>query len=252
MYSAYEGFASVYDQMQYNIDYDFWVEAFKEIIKRHMPTARQGLELGCGTGTIAIGMSKLGFVMEGLDLSSEMLMIAEHKAQAQNAKIKFYNQDIRDMALKKTYDFILAPCDAFNYLESEDLLESVFKKVSDSLAKDGLFIFDLSSEYKFQEVLGDQTIAETFEDSAFIWENQYDPELKKLSFYLTLFLNEDSSYQRVEEYHEQYAYDENTVVRLLEAYFEVLEIRDGDAFSGLKETSERHLYICKKKEDNHE
>ena len=40
----------------------------------------------------------------------------------------------------------------------------------------GLFVFDFNTEYKYREILGQQTIAENRENSSFIWENDYDEE----------------------------------------------------------------------------
>ena len=248
MLNAYEGFASVYDLMQYNVDYEKWSNTFKRYILEHNQNAKYGLEIGCGTGTLTVLMSKKGFVMDGIDLVEEMLSIAQQKARDEAQKINFYNQNMKEMTLKRKYDFVLGPCDAFNYIESLEALENVFESIANQLSPDGVFLFDLSSVYKLREVVGDHTFAETFDESAFIWENSFDETLNKLNFVLTLFIEEDGIYKRFEEFHEQYAYEMDEVVDRLKPYFDVLKCIDGDLFTALNETSERILFICKKKE----
>jgi hypothetical protein len=125
----------------------------------------------------------------------------------------------------------------------------VFQKVHAHLKSGGVFIFDLSTLYKFSEVIGDATFAETFENSAYIWENSYDEQLRQLNFMLTLFVEDSGQYRRIEEYHEQYAYENDAVQTWLKPYFDVMEIVDGDSFKPICATSERVCFICKRKEE---
>ena len=52
----------------------------------------------------------------------------------------------------------------------------------------GIFIFDLNTEYKYKEQMGDQTFCENRETCSFIWENYYDEEEKINEYNLTLFV----------------------------------------------------------------
>ena len=67
-------------------------------------------------------------------------------------------------------------CDSLNYITEEAELEEVFRLVNNYLDPEGVFIFDFNTVYKYREILGDQTIAESREDCSFIWDNYYYEE----------------------------------------------------------------------------
>lgn len=247
MEESYKVFASVYDMMQYDVPYSLWIEKLTEKIKSYNPAARSVLELACGTGTIALGLSQNGFYVEGCDLSEDMLTMAQEKAFAAQKNIKFIMQDMKTLEMRRTYDTVVCMCDGMNYItESEDLAQ-VFAHVERHLNPGGIFLFDLSTQYKLKEVIGCETFAETFEEGAYIWENQYDEDREILEFWLTLFVKEGDLYDRAEEYHKQRSYDVETLKKLMPNGFEWLEIIDGDDFDDLTDTSQRMCMILRKK-----
>ncbi len=244
--SIYEGFASVYDIMQSDVDYDKWAKALSEISKAHVRQPRTVLELACGTGTLAIELSKQGFICEGVDISEEMLAIANHKAIESVQRIRFLCQDIQAFNTGKKYDVIFSMCDGFNYLTEDGGMVNAFKAVHKHLNDDGIFIFDLSSKYKLSQIIGNNTFAETFEDTSYIWENEFDEIENLLHFTLTLFVKDGELYERFEEYHTQRAYAYGEVLNLILPFFEVLKTVDGDTFEAVTQTSQRLCFICKK------
>lgn len=48
-------------------------------------------------------------------------------------------------------------CDCVNYITDEKELEQVFRLVNNYLDPEGIFIFDFNTEYKYKEILGEQT-----------------------------------------------------------------------------------------------
>ena len=247
MNNPYSEFANVYDIMQYDVDYDFWHEQILKRIDAFRPETKKILEMACGTGTMAISLSKSGFITEGLDLSEDMLTIASSKASMEKQKIKFYNQNMIDFETRKQYDVVLCLCDGMNYLNDEEQFQSAVNQVKKHLLPGGLFIFDLSTIYKLSQVIGNSTFAETFDHSAYIWENEYDVESNQLNFLLTLFVDDGSMYKRIEEYHQQRAYPIEEVNKIIEADFEILELIDGDSFEALEEMSQRMCFVLKLK-----
>ena len=245
--NIYGEFASVYDIMQYDVDYENWIEQIKVIAGKYCTGARSMLELACGTGTIGIGLSKKGFLVEALDLSEDMLTVAQAKAYEAGMKMKFYHQDMVAFNTRKTYDVIFCMCDGLNYILEEQSMAQVFKNVEKHLNPQGVFICDLSSKYKLKEIIGNQTFAETFEQAAYIWENDYNEQMHHLEFSLTLFKEEDESYQRYEEFHVQRAYEIAEILAVADHNFTVLEILDGDTFEANQEKSQRICFIMKKK-----
>jgi Methylase involved in ubiquinone/menaquinone biosynthesis len=243
----YREFASVYDLMQYDIDYPLWINQLEIIAKKHMTNPRSILELACGTGTISVGLSQKGYLCEALDISEDMLTIAQSKAYDSGAKIKFYHQDMANFSTKKKYDMVCCMCDGMNYQHDIDTLSKVMQQINLHLNEEGVVVFDLSSKYKLKEIIGNNTFAETFESEAYIWENEYDETLNLLNFSLTIFKDEGNGYERYEEFHTQRAYEIEDVLTVINPFFEVLDIVDGDSFKQKHEQSQRICFILKKK-----
>ena len=104
---------------------------------------------------------------------------------------------MREFELYGTVRAIVSICDSMNYiLEEEELLGILTLAAQNYLDYGGLFIFDLNTEYKYRELLGEQTIAENRDEGSFIWENFYDEEEKINEYDLTLFIREDSGYYK--------------------------------------------------------
>lgn len=244
MYSA---FAKVYDHMQYDVDYEFWADQIDAAIKKYHQTTKRVLELACGTGRIAKLLYDKGYIMEGSDISEEMLSTAQESAFEEGKKIKFFCQDMVELNLNRTYDTCVLMCDGLNYVTDNAALRAVFQNVYNHLTDNGLFIFDLSTYYKLSQVIGNHTFAETFEESAYIWDNHFDEETNILEFDLTLFIDEGEGYERYEEFHQQRAYKRHEVEAVIMSHFEILEISDGDAFDTLHDQSQRWCFICRKK-----
>ncbi len=241
--SIYSEFASVYDMMQYDVDYAFWIEGIIEIAKSHNAGAKSMLELACGTGTLAIGLAKKGFLTEGIDISEDMLTIAQTKAYENGAKVRFYNQDMIHFNTKKKYDVIFCMCDGMNYVIDDADMKKVFSNIMDHLSPGGILIFDLSSKYKLSEIIGNHTFAETFENEAYIWENEYETEQSLLRFSLTLFKDDGDGYVRHEENHVQRAYDIDEIKALASTKFDTIRILDGDTFDVPHDKSNRLCFV---------
>jgi len=92
---VYQDFAFVYDRLTDDINYNTWASYIEEIFERNHARPEIVLDLGCGTGSLSIELSKMGFDMIGLDSSEEMLGIAAEKAAMADRNILFINQDMR-------------------------------------------------------------------------------------------------------------------------------------------------------------
>ena len=112
----------------------------------------------------------------------------------------------------------------------------------------GLFIFDLNTEYKYKEILGEQTIAENREESSFIWENYYDEDSHINEYNLTLFIKEHGDhYRKYEETHYQKSYSLDTIRKLAEmSGLELLHIYDAFTHEEPKVDSERVYVVLRR------
>lgn len=244
---AYTGFAAVYDMFMDNIPYGEWCTYLEGILKKYGVEDGLVLDLGCGTGKLTRLLAGDGYDMIGVDISEDMLEIAmEHQAE-EGGEILYLLQDMREFELYGTVRAVVSICDSMNYLmEYEDLVQ-VFSLVNNYLDPKGIFVFDLNTPYKYQKILGEQTIAENREEGSFIWENYYDEEEAVNEYDLTLFIREeDGRFRKYEETHYQRAYSLKTIkMALKEAGMEFMEAYDAFTKEPPKEDSERIYVIAR-------
>lgn len=206
---AYTSFAEVYDIFMDNVPYEEWAEYLHELLKEYEIEDGIVLELGCGTGSLTEILAGKGYDMIGVDNSEDMLELAMEKRDQSGHDILYLLQDMREFELYGTVRAVVSACDSVNYILEEDELIEVFRLVNNYLDPGGIFVFDFNTEYKYREVLGEQTIAEVRDDCSFIWDNYYDEEEEINEYELTLFVQEGEEtglYRRYQEEHYQKAY----------------------------------------------
>ena len=220
---AYTGFAQVYDLFMDDVPYEAWSRYLTGLLQEYGVEEGLVLELGCGTGTMTRLLAAAGYDMIGVDCSEEMLQIAKEAAETgegtgKQKDILYLLQDMREFELYGTVKAVVSVCDSLNYILEEDELQKVFSLVNNYLDPGGMFLFDLNTVYKYEELLGETTICENRDEGSFIWENYYDRETQINEYDLTFFIREESGlYRRFEETHYQRAYSPEAIKRLLTA-----------------------------------
>ena len=243
----YQQFAQVYDKLMQDVDYGAWVEYLEEIFSYYHHKPQKIIDLACGTGNITIPLAKKGYQIIGVDLSEDMLSIADQKANEQSLNIQWMCQDIRKLQGFKNIDTILCACDGLNYILKEEELQKIFAAIYDILGNQGLFTFDMNSKFKITDILGHHTFADSGEEIAFIWDNYYDKEKEIIDFDLSFFVKEEDHYKRFNEYHQQRAYSAEKIVNLLmDTGFKKVESFDAFTFNAPLPKSERIQYIAQK------
>lgn len=240
---AYSSFAEVYDLFQDNVPYEEWCTYLTGLLREQGVEDGLVLDLGCGTGSLTGLLAESGYDMIGIDNSGEMLQMAMDKRAALGLDILYLLQDMREFELYGTVRAVVSICDSMNYImEYQDLVQ-VFRLVNNYLDPQGVFIFDLNTEYKYRELLADSTFAEAREQSSFIWDNFYDEDSRVNEYDLTLFIKEGDLYRRYEETHFQKAYSLEQVKRAAEeAGMEFVSAYDACTHDPVKEDSER-IYV---------
>ena len=193
--------------------------------------------------------------MIGADASGEMLYKAYDKAyDSEISDILFIKQDMRDFELYGTVGAISCCLDSINYLTSIADLEKCFALAHNYLDPDGLFLFDVNTPYKFENIYGNNNYI--FEDTDSFgqvtycgWQNEYDKDTALCNFYLSVFTrNEDGSYSRNDDEQTERCYTESELRSSLEKCgFEVIGFFGGFDFSIPAEDCERWYIVAKAK-----
>jgi SAM-dependent methyltransferase len=161
-------------------------------------------------------------------------------------EILYLNQDMREFELYGTVDAVLCLMDSINYVTSERDVKKVFKLVKNYLNPDGIFIFDINSEYKLENVLGNNVFYDVDEEITYIWQNSYKKKTGLCEFDLTFFIKEGEYYRKYDEQHVEraYAIDELKVIAE-EVGLEVLGVYDDLSLKKPDDESERIFFVCK-------
>lgn len=107
------------------------------------------LELCCGNGRLTTLFAKKGFVVDGVDISKDMLAMLEQKRQglpksiARNLNI-IYDDVFSYCPQSEKYDFIFLPATTICILsEQEEMIARLFRNISTMLKPTGSFMFDM-------------------------------------------------------------------------------------------------------------
>jgi SAM-dependent methyltransferase len=105
------------------------------------------LDLGCGSGQLALLFLQAGWSVVGLDLSDDMLALARRNTAAYSAdgRAVFHRVDLRSFKVNAPIALVTATYNVMNHLATEADLALCFRSVYDHLLKPGLFLFDLNT-----------------------------------------------------------------------------------------------------------
>lgn len=234
---SYESFAYYYDSL---MDPQFYDDYF-DFINKHA-LFDEVLELGCGTGEIAIRLAKESKKVFASDLSSDMLEIAKQKAIHENVNLMLQRVDMTDFSTSYPVDLILCLCDSLNYILESEKVQQTFKNVYLSLKDNGTFIFDVNSIYKMNNILNDYHEFE--EDEEFIF--QWDVDCIDDGYvHHKVFIHDKIEQEIVEEDHYQKTYSVKQYIEWLEEVgFHSIECYSD--FQDYKDDCERVIFVCKK------
>lgn len=245
--AAYESFAEVYDLFMDNVPYDAWCRHILTLLKRYGISDGLLAELGCGTGKMTRLLQKAGFDMIGIDSSCEMLGIAMNQGPSD---ILYLCQDMRAFELYGTVAAVVSVCDSMNYITEPEDMVNVMKLVNNYLDPGGIFLFDMNTRYKYQELLADRVFAENRDVGSFVWENEYDDKSGINAYHLTLYIREISEdiYNRYEEEHFQRAYTIEEIKAAAEtAGMEFVAVYDAETMDEPMDKTERIYIVCREK-----
>jgi SAM-dependent methyltransferase len=147
--SAYDRIARLYDP---------WSASVVEDVGFYVDEARRSggpvVELGVGTGRIAIPIALAGFEVIGVDTSRGMLEVARERAELAGASVDLRFGDLRDPPVDGTFPLVLCPFRSLLHMQTDRDRRGALRAVRGLLEPGGRFVFDVF-------VPGAEDIAET-------------------------------------------------------------------------------------------
>jgi cyclopropane fatty-acyl-phospholipid synthase-like methyltransferase len=249
MNEQYTSLSLFYDAFMQDVDYGAWCDFYEEAFRRFSTDKVENLaDMGCGTGNITVPMAKRGYSVTALDLSEEMLALAEQKSQQEGTDVRFLCSDMRSFNLGFRADAAISSFDCINYLLKATDVEAAFYRAHENIKQGGLFIFDVATPHKYKNVLADNSFVFENEDVFMTWENYFNEKSGICDFYLSVFEENGDNYIRRDEHQQERCYTKDTLVSLLEkSGFEVLGLFADYEFGELQPNTERWYIAARAK-----
>ncbi len=225
--TGYRALYAVYDRWQASYGMDYSRRIFPKLLRtlRSCDTAPgSAVDLGCGTGTLALLLERHGWQVTGIDASPGMVEEARRKASLQGAKADFTAADIRTFSLPRTVDLAVSVYDVLNHLPAAADLHLACMSIGRALRTGGLFVFDLNNDRCFRRLwTRNETITER--DFTMTLENSYDAQAGRAVSRVRVAFNDGR--EALDETVEECCFQPEEVDAALKAAgFAVLHVRD--------------------------
>lgn len=241
-------FSAIADFYEYsvthNCEYDRWASYVESVIKKYVGKSGKGIDAACGSGFYTRALKRAGYSVCGVDISDEMLTSAIGLAAKERLAIDFRKEDMTKLKSFEKVDFITVINDGINFIPRDKLVKTL-KSFNACLKKGGLLHFDISSEYKLKNVIGNQTFCEDEDDYSYIWFNTLSDD--KVEMNLSVFLKRGELYCKKECCSVEYIYTFDEIKNALdECGFKLVAV-DAQYGELLKANSERICFSAIKK-----
>ena len=104
----------------------------------------KALDLGCGTGRLSIRLALNGWNVDGVDVSTKVIEIAEYISKIKGLHVNFITLDGSDYVRKEFYDLIVCS----EVLEHVDDDQRIVNNIYESLAPGGIAIITVPHDSK--------------------------------------------------------------------------------------------------------
>lgn len=241
IYSDYDRFAWFYNK--------YWggeysrpaLAIYNVLLFPHLPEGCRILDLCCGAGQIAKGLTERGYRITGVDGSEAMLRFA--RANAPSAE--FVRADARAFKLPDKFQAVISAFDSLNHVMELEELKMVFRNVYAAMEDDGLFLFDLNLEDESEMVGNSLEMVE--DDNVCVVRANYKPEEKLKRYDVTMFSLEDASWHRSDlTLFQRYYAPDDVIAALTECGFSRVKTYDARREFGFTISDGRMFYLARK------
>jgi ubiquinone/menaquinone biosynthesis C-methylase UbiE len=227
------------------------VAFYRDLAIQH---GRKALELGVGTGRVAIELAKINVIVHGIDNSKYMLNVARQKLEAEDVnvrkRVRLLLGDMREFEVEETFPFVYMASSTFEHCVAEEDQIGCLRSVYRTLENGGTFAFDISRPGKSAESswLIDRRELSKEDEVVRIIFSRMNPQTKVVS--VDLFFDvyrKGSLKERFHEYGEAKLSSREEVERLLKATgFTVRKIYGDFDRTPYSKQSLRVIFVCGK------
>ena len=244
--NAYHALAQSYDRLTNDVDYNATVDFYYEILNREGLAPRTAVDLACGTGSVALLLAKRGLQVTAVDMSWEMLTIAQQKAMEAQVYPQFVCQTLQTLHLPRGVDLAVCALDSLDYILDPADCQKAIQRIYKALNPGGCFIFDVNTPQKLQAMDG-QVFLDEDDDVYCVWRGEFDPQTNICSYGMDLFQRRGEAWQRSFEEHREHAYSAQQLTEYLrQAGFTAIEVYGDRTFTAPGEKEQR-IYIKARK-----
>ena len=243
---AYHELAQSYDRLTNDVDYDATVAFYNAILNREGLCPRAAVDLACGTGSVALRLARQGLQVTAVDMSWEMLMVAQQKAVEADVYPQFACQKLQQLHLPKGVDLAVCALDSIDYILDPNDCKAAIRRVYKALNPGGCFIFDVNTPEKLRAMDG-QVFLDEDDDVYCVWRGEFDDDTNICSYGMDLFQRHGEVWHRSFEEHREYAYSaEELISYLKEAGFTSIAVY-GDRTFAAPAAGEQRIYLKARK-----
>jgi len=199
--APYTELADIYDRVMDHVDYPAWAQYIASLLRRFNVTGCDILDIACGTGSLPLELSILGFTVTCTDLSVPMLKKAAEKFRRNELPLRLFSSHMNTLPLDHTFDAVICIYDSINYVTSHEDFVKVLSQAASKLNNDGVFIFDVCTIKNSELFFSNHTMVENFGDIRYERFCRYDRKNRiqenHFSFYKHGLRFTESHYQRI-------------------------------------------------------
>ena len=134
--TQFTALAPHYDELMAVVAYDEWADYVRVLWSFAGHAPHRVLDCACGTGNVTFELARAGLEVVGVDLSPEMIAVAQRKVPASGLPVRFEVADLGDFDLGETFDSASCLYDSLNYITDPQHLRRAMECVGRHLERD--------------------------------------------------------------------------------------------------------------------
>ena len=143
--NAYKALAVSYDRLTNDVDYEATVAFYRQILAAEGLHPRTAVDLACGTGSVTAILARMGIHTTGVDMSEEMLTMAQQKTMDLMPRPFFSCQRLERLTLPRAVDLAVCALDSLDYITEPKNCREAIRRVYRAINHVGFFLLDVTT-----------------------------------------------------------------------------------------------------------